>query len=215
MHKAPLGVLCAWSVAMLGARMWYSGRGTFSFLAWNLLLAAVPVVMAVALQALALRRAPGALQFLVFGAWLAFLPNAPYLITDFVHLASRPPVPLWYDIAMLGSFAATGALLGYGSVADVEAVIADRFGTVAGALVAFGSLGLCGFGIYLGRFGRWNSWDLLTAPSALAREAAAVFADPFAHPRALVVSTIYGLALMLGYAALHGFARSLPRNRPG
>lgn len=213
-HKAPLAALCVWCVALLVVRSLYAGRVQFAFLVWNLFLAAIPVVMALVFAALARRKAFPALQVGAFAVWLAFLPNAPYLVTDFIHLSSRPPVPLWFDVALISSFAATGVLLGYSSVADVEAVVAERFGRRVGTAVALGSLGLCGFGIYLGRFLRWNSWDLVTSPATLAREVLGQLLNPLAYPRGLVVSLIYGLALMLGYVALHGFARSLPRPHP-
>lgn len=209
-HKLPLVVIGLWCVAMFGVRVWYADRTTFSFLLWNLFLAAVPVTLAYVLRLLSARRTAAPLQVLVFVGWLAFLPNAPYLVTDFIHLDSRPPVPLWFDVAMLASFAAAGVVYGYSSVADVETVVADRFGRGVGLAVALTSLGLCGFGIYLGRFLRWNTWDLVASPIALGREVAGYLANPFADPRAFLVSAIYGAALMLGYGVLHGLARSLP-----
>lgn len=209
-HKLPLLAIGLWCLVMLGMRIWYAERATFSFLLWNLFLAAVPVVLAGVLRALAARRTALPLQVLVFVGWLAFLPNAPYLVTDFIHLDYRPPVPLWFDVALLASFAATGVVYGYSSVADVETVVADRFGRGIGLAIALASLGLCGFGIYLGRFLRWNTWDLVTSPVALGRELAGYLANPFADTRAFLVSAVYGAALMLGYGVLHGLARSLP-----
>lgn len=213
-HRVPLLLLCAWCIALLLARTAYvvafGGRIRFFFLAWNLLLALVPVTLALALRALSARRGLPALKAAVFAGWLAFLPNAPYLVTDFVHLESRPPVPLWFDIALLASFAAAGVLLGYTSVADVEWVVARRHGRTAGRAVALGALALCGFGIYLGRYLRWNSWDLLFSGEDIARQIGSGLLDPLAYPRAWGVSIIYGAALVLGYIVLQGLARTLP-----
>jgi uncharacterized membrane protein len=93
-------------------------------MAWNLFLAAVPAVAAW-LFARAMGRDSSTIEkvgwFLV---WLIFLPNAPYIITDFVHLTPRPGIPFWYDTALLVSCAGTGLLLGYTSIADVQFVIA-------------------------------------------------------------------------------------------
>lgn len=214
-HRMPLVLLCAWCIALLAARAAYAvafgARVRFFFLVWNLFLALVPVALALALRALSSRHTAPVLQGAVFAGWLAFLPNAPYLVTDLVHLEPRPPVPLWFDIALLASFAAAGVLLGYMSVADVEWVVSKRFGRAVGRAVALSALALCGFGIYLGRYLRWNSWDLLFSGEDIARQIGSGLLDPLAHPRAWGVSVIYGAALVLGYIVLQGVARTLPR----
>jgi uncharacterized membrane protein len=202
-------VLLGWCVALLLLRVWRSGVLTYSFLVWNLILAVVPAVAAVVLRSLSDRKGRAPLKAAAFLVWLCFLPNAPYIATDFMHLKVRAPVPLWFDIALLGSCAAAGVLLGYASVADVQVALSRRFRPAVGALVACGSLFICGFGIYLGRFLRWNSWDVLTAPRALAVEIADRFLNPLSHPRTWAVSVIYGLALVLGYAVLHGVASTM------
>lgn len=207
--KLPLAALCVWCLVLLAARMWYAGYSTFAFLAWNLFLAIVPVVAAIALRSLSQQSGALVGRGVAFVVWLAFLPNAPYLITDLIHLRSRPPVPPWYDLAMLATFAATGVLLGYASVADVEAAVARHLGRGAGTTVALVSLALCGPGIYLGRFLRWNTWDIVMSPDAIAGQAAAGLLDPLAYQRAWVFSAIYGVSLVLGYLALRAFARGL------
>ena len=153
--------LLAWCAVLLAFRARRSGSPLFMFLVWNLFLAAIPAVAAqLFVWADAGRR--HAQQFLWFFLWLLFLPNAPYIITDFIHLTPRPPIPLWYDVAVLLSCAATGLLMGYTSLADVQHVITRRFGQIAGWSTAAVSLLLSGFGIYVGRFLRWNSWDAIT-----------------------------------------------------
>ena len=208
-QKLPLAALVGWCLALLAARTWYARNMTYWFMAWNLFLALVPVVAASVLHVASRHRRWFALKAIAFCVWLVFMPNAPYLVTDFIHLANRPPVPLWFDIALFGSYAATGLLLGYSAVADVEAVVVARFGRIAGMLVAAGSLLLCGFGIYLGRILRWNSWDIVTTPLPLAREIADRALNPSAHPAAWGASAIYGVGLVLGYLAIRGVAGAL------
>lgn len=208
--KLPLAALCVWCLLLLAARITYAGHRTFTFLAWNLFLAVVPVVAAAALRALSTRRAALIARGAAFVVWLAFLPNAPYLVTDLIHLRSRPPVPPWYDLAMLATFAATGVLLCYVSVADVEAAVSRHLGRAGGSTVALVSLALCGPGIYLGRFLRWNTWDLVMSPDAIAGQAAAGLLDPLAYQRAWVFSAIYGGSLVLGYLGIRALARTLP-----
>ena len=135
-------------------------------------------------------------------AALLFLPNAPYLLTDLLHLALRPPIPLWYDLALLFSCAGTGLLLGYVSLLEVQVTVEEQLGRLAGWMVAAGSLLLSGFGIYLGRFLRRNSWDPLTDPAGLFRDVSDRLLNPTSYPRTYAVTLIFGIGLLLGYVAL-------------
>jgi len=211
-EKAPLVMLVFWCVAMLGVRMWYSHGDMNGFLLWNLTLAVVPFVAATVVRALPSNRILIAPRVVLLATWLAFLTNAPYLVTDLMHLGPAAPVPFWFDVALFGSYAATGVLLGYAAVADVEAWLSGVIGRVAAAFVAFGALLLCGFGIYLGRFLRWNSWDVLSSPRRLASQALHQLAHPLSHPSAWEVSAVYGVGLVLGYIALRSLAPTLRRD---
>ncbi len=187
-RTAAFVLLLAWCAALLTVRVWRAGSLMYLFLAWNLFLAAIPAFAAARLQyEKASWRQAGWLAL-----WLAFLPNAPYIVTDFVHLRARPPVPLWFDIALLISCAATGLLLGYASVADVQRFIARKFGEATAWLCAASALVLSGAGIYLGRFLRWNSWDILANPIAIVLSI---------QPRVLSVTLVYGFGLVVGYLA--------------
>jgi uncharacterized membrane protein len=203
---ALIGVLLGWCAALIGLRILRTGTVSFAFLVWNLFLAFIPMLMASLLLEAHRRRLPAVFQAGCFALWLLFLPNAPYILTDLVHLAPRPPVPLWYDLALLLSCAGTGLLLGYASVAVVQAVVAEQFGRVAGWLVAIGSLALSGFGIYLGRFMRFNSWEVVTDPRQLLADVAGRLLHPRAHLSTFAVTLIFGGALTLGYLALRVLA---------
>jgi uncharacterized membrane protein len=200
--------LIAWCGALLVARVVRSGSFAYTFLVWNLFLAVLPPIFAVLFARATQRGSSPAVRIIWFVLWLLFLPNAPYIATDFVHLAAQPRVPLWFDIALLLSFAGTGLLLGYSSVADVQSAIASRFGRITGWIVAFSALILSGFGIYLGRFLRWNSWDAITDPFDVATYIARHSTHPASHPRTIAVTIIYGAGLALGYVAYQ-----LPRLR--
>lgn len=189
----PLTLLLGWCAALLFARVWRSGTVSYVFLVWNLFLAVIPV-WAAAMLARA-RSTPA--QAAWFAVWLAFLPNAPYLVTDFVHLRPRPHIPLWYDIALLLSFALTGLVLAYVSMADVQRFIARRFGEVQAWAVASLAMLLSGTGIYLGRFLRWNSWDLLANPLAILASI---------RGRVVSVTLVYGFGLLIGYLAFRALA---------
>jgi uncharacterized membrane protein len=195
-------MLLGWCGALLLFRFARSGSLTLGFLAWNLFLAAVPAV-----AAWFFARAMGRNSSLIervgwFVVWLVFLPNAPYVITDFVHLTTRPGIPFWYDTALLISCAGTGLLLGYTSIADVQFVIARRFSPLAGWMLVVAAVLLSGFGIYLGRFLRWNSWDTLTSTRQLSLAITERVMNPLSNPQTFGVTIVYGVGLFLGYVAL-------------
>lgn len=210
MHRSSLAlaILGAWCLALLAARITLSGTVTYVFLAWNLFLAFIPLAAATLLARLQETRRSGLAQAALAAVWLVFLPNAPYLTTDFVHLRARAPVPLWYDIALLCTFAVTGLVVGYVSVLCVQRVIARRHGDVMGWLCAASALALSGFGIYLGRFQRRNSWELLTNPLDVAMEIALRIANPFSYPRTLGVTAVYGGCLVVGYIVFRALSSS-------
>jgi uncharacterized membrane protein len=187
--------------ALLLARGWYAQGLRFRFLAWNLVLAVIPALAAARLAGADRSRKP--ILVALWGVvWLLFLPNAPYLITDLVHLQPRPPVPYWFDIGLFAAFAGAGVLAAFSSFGDVQQVATRHFGRWAGwAVVAVASFA-AGFGIELGRMGRWNSWDVLTQPGDLFREILARVVDPWSHPRALAVAMLYGSVLLFGYVAV-------------
>jgi uncharacterized membrane protein len=104
----------------------------------------------------------GSLGFWALGAlWLLFFPNAPYIVTDLIHLRDRSPVPIWFDAVMLFSFALTGLCLAFVSLLLFHRIVERRRGTPAGWIVVVVVSCLTGFGVYLGRYPRWNSWDLV------------------------------------------------------
>jgi len=195
-------MLLSWCGALLLFRFARSHSLALGFLAWNLFLAAVPAV-----AAWFFARAMGKDSSLIvrvgwFVVWLVFLPNAPYIITDFVHLTTHPDIPFWYDTALLVSCAGTGLLLGYTSIADVQFVIARRFSPLAGWMLVVAAVLLSGFGIYLGRFLRWNSWDTVTSPRQLSVAIANRVMNPLSNPQTVGVTVVYGVGLFLGYVAL-------------
>ncbi len=192
------------SVVMVLARLEYSGRFAYFFLVWNLFLAWMPYWLALA--AWNLREKPAyALTF--GGLWLLFLPNAPYLITDFIHLYPKHGVPVWYDSLMIFSFALTGLALGLVSLYLMQSVVIRWFGARLSWLFVAGALLLSGFGVYVGRFLRWNSWDLFANPLTLLRDMAHNLLTPEDFVKTAVVTL--SLAAVMGF--MYGMAHLLPR----
>lgn len=190
---------CSFCLALLAWRLEWSGRTSFYFLSWNLLLALAPLFFAwVAMLISDLGWKHLALFMLL--PWLLFLPNAPYILTDLLHLKARAPVPLWFDLTMLLAFALTGLMLGYLSMVCVEQVllrVMKRPWVMAiHGLVLF----LCGFGIYLGRFLRWNSWEVATRPNALFRVIGDRILHPADHPTTWATTLLVGAMLIIVFA---------------
>lgn len=186
---------CAGLVALQAA---WTGVLHYGFLLFNLFLASLPVgfsLLYVCAQTTVLRR--GAVLL-----WLLFLPNSPYLITDLMHLRSMQAGPVWLEVLLVFSCAATGLALGYFSVMQIHRTLAEAGRPVLGWLVAFGALFLSGFGIYLGRFLRWHSIDAVRNPLPLLGDIFERVMDPTSHPRTWGVTLGFGLFLSLGYAFL-------------
>ena len=204
---AALALASAFCVATLVARWVYSEPGAYRFLAWNLLLAWIPLVAAVLVYDMQ-RRGVRARRLLPAAAvWLLFLPNAPYLLTDLIHLGSRNDAPLWFDLVLFMAFAWTGALLGFLSLYLMQVVVRRLAGSAVGWAFVGASLLASGFGIYVGRSLRWNSWDFLTRPDALLSDVWARLSDPLAYPRSFGMTVALTALLSVLYLVLYAFAQ--------
>ncbi|MEM9859092.1 MAG: DUF1361 domain-containing protein [Bacteroidota bacterium] len=145
-----------------------SGNFTYFFLGWNLFLAWIPLFFALIWRnRLKFGKLAKWKAISMFCLWLLFFPNAPYLITDLVHLNTRFNPAIWADTLLLFSCALAGLVLGIYSLHIVHKLIIRYLGEFKAWLVIGGSLILTGYGIYLGRVQRWNSWDLFTRPVTL------------------------------------------------
>jgi uncharacterized membrane protein len=184
-------VTSAISIAVVAVYRLAAGNGALDFLFWNLALAWVPFAAALALDDV--RSTPLRLQLPLLALWLVFFPNAPYLVTDLIHIdpADHSGVGILGDVALV-SVAPAGLALGFSSLALVERTVRGRFGGRVALAVSVLSLAAASLGIYLGRVVRLNSWDLLTRPRLVGTVLRQLVSDPLAHPLA-VVATI-GLA---------------------
>jgi uncharacterized membrane protein len=219
---AMVGLLMAASlicVALVGARMMYSHSVHYWFLIWNLALAWVPFVFAGLAYTMATARRAVAYVLIVVAAlvWLIFFPNAPYILTDFLHLGSMGDmVPGWYDVLMLFWFSWTGLMLGVVSLYLMQDIVARAFGGATSWVFVVMAAGLGSFGIYLGRFLRWNSWDLLRRPMPLAGELYGRVTDRASQPRLLGFTVLFALLFLFIYVAVYIFAKlAKPSTEPG
>jgi uncharacterized membrane protein len=221
---AVLLVSSAAGLALLSFRLYYSGNVGYSFLAWNLVLAWIPLWLALAMTGL--RRSGwqvGPAAWALGLLWLLFFPNAPYLLTEFIHLdpeyavSLRPlrrlaglsparDVPVWFDAVLILMFAWNGLLLAIVSLHIVHRAVRSRMGAACGWSTVVLVLGLSGFGVSLGRFQRWNSWDLFFRPFTLLADVAGRLFNPFAHPKTTAVTVLFWSFLLLAYLSFVAMA---------
>jgi uncharacterized membrane protein len=199
---AALLAATAWCLLLIAVRKYEFGAAQYRYLVWNLALAWIPMLFALLLVA-AYRLRRSALELVALGgAWLLFLPNAPYILTDFIHLG---PDHRMYDTLLVGSFAFTGLALGFVSLLLVQLVVTRAGGALLGWAVALGSLFFASVGIYLGRIIRLNSWDAVQRPHRLLQLARLRLEDPFGNRYLIGFVILFCCFLTLAYAGFYGF----------
>jgi uncharacterized membrane protein len=218
-----VGMLALTTVASLGlqlVRQAWTLEGRFLSIAWDLFLAWVPFAAAVAIERL--HQSTGRRHWIVLGAlsliWLLFFPNAPYLVTEFVHLGPRPAWDAlwWCDLVVILLIAWNGVLLGFASLYLVQRVVEAELGRAWAWIIAVALMALGSLGITMGRFQRLNSWDALLRPRVIVRSFRR-FTDPHTFRHNMGLATLLMGLLTLEYvtfAVLVAAARaSVPSQR--
>lgn len=196
-------LVSALAVALLLGRIVRSHTITYTFLLWNLFLAWIPYLSSLWADRLHEGQPRRPLRLLLPGfLWLAFFPNAPYLLTDIWHLQERQAIPLWYDASLLSVFALAGLFLAIFSLRTMQRLARAYGGMLAGWLFVLLAVSLAGLGVYLGRFLRWNSWDLILHPHAIASDVVLRLTNPLEHPQALAFTVLSAAILLVSYLAL-------------
>lgn len=140
----------------------------YGFLVWNLFLAIIPYLISQFMLARSLTVQIPKIWFMFgFLIWLLFLPNSPYIITDLVHLHDRSSNLLWLDMFLVFVFALNGLLLGLLSLLDMTQLLHRRYTSKSSSFIIGIVCLLSGYGIFLGRFLRFNSWDIVIKPWTL------------------------------------------------
>jgi uncharacterized membrane protein len=220
-HKYKLIILVlllaasAISATLAKARMVYSNTNDYAFLLWNLVLAWIPLVFASAAYTVSWTRK---FLFLIIPicalVWLVFFPNAPYLLTDFQHLSQiKGNAPLWFDVILLIWFAWTGLLLGVFSLYLMQEIVARAFGPLISWIFAITVTALSSIGIYLGRFLRWNSWDILGNPLPIVHDIYEWLRYPFSNLRTWGFTTLFTLFFLFIYLTFYTFGHVIQEQK--
>lgn len=201
--------------ALLGARIFLSGAWRQLYLPLNLFLAWLPFVFAWRAARVDTESRAGRWRFRACAlAWLLLFPNAPYILTDLWHLPPNSHHRFWGDLVLILLFALNGLVLGFLSLYLMQTVVARRFGWVTGWLFAVAASALSGFGVYIGRFLRWNSWDVFLNPIGLLTDLAEWLVSIPSTPRLFLLPALFATLLFVAYVLLYALTRlpAVPAN---
>lgn len=200
-----IAVSVSFTIALLAVRIFFTGSTIYLFYPWNIFLGTLPLFFS---SRLLKRHSLNWKTFSLMGCWLLLLPNAPYLVTDIFHFEERPPVPYWYDLLIVVSGAWNGMLLFIISLMQMEQflrrVINKRWLNMAMLVLLFAS----GYGIYLGRYLRYNSWDVITKPVTIASSSINHVIHPFQNISLWVFTFLFSSFLSIVYFSV----KYLPAN---
>lgn len=204
-----LNVACAICIMLVVARVAYSDSQRHIGLIWNLFLAWIPFMLAYFAHLVSWRRASLYLIIPVIAfLWLIFFPNAPYMLTDLQDLARQATdAPLWYDVIIVVWCSWTGMMLGVVSLYLMQDIIMRTFGRAPGWIFVFVISALSSFGIYIGRFVRLNSWDILQNPAETAQEILGIVVDPSMRLAAFTLG--YSSFFLFVFLLLYSFSHML------
>ena len=191
--------LSVFSLFILIIRMKLTDSYYYLFLVWNLFLAFIPFAISTYLS---LDQKLNNISFLMISmVWLLFLPNAPYIITDLFHLQYSHPNRIWLDVLTISAFAVTGMYFFYQSLLTMETVFKTKFGIITSTYITPLLIVLVAFGMYLGRYLRFNSWEILSQPFSIFESIIEIIFNPKTHYSAWLFTTLFALFLAVFYYA--------------
>lgn len=190
---------------LISFRIIYSGTYRYVFMAWNIFLAWIPYALSGFFKTYRLKEKWK--QLFLFVSWLLFFPNALYIVTDLVHMQGESNMPWWYDAVLLFASSFIGIVLAFVSLQNAESYLQTLLSKKATAVGLAFILFLGSFGVYLGRFQRWNSWDVLNNPLELAMDILSKMIHPVQHYRVWAITILFTAIYSLTYY----FLKHLPK----
>ncbi|MEN8118879.1 MAG: DUF1361 domain-containing protein [Bacteroidota bacterium] len=189
-------------------RVYLTGSSLFLFLNWNLFLAFIPWLFStIIIVKPGLQKKKSVIMGLFF-LWILFFPNALYILTDLLHLRINSLMPIWFDLVLILSFAWTGLLFGFISLIHIEYLLEKYTNKKVVSFISVFLLFTASFGIYLGRYLRWNSWDVIISPFSLLYDIIDRIIHPFAHPGTWGMTILMGLLLNMFYWSFKFLSRN-------
>ena len=202
------------SLLLFAARVFGADNFRFGFLFWNLLLAFVPLLLVVALVHNLARQRWFSWQNLgLTFLWLGFLPNSFYILSDLIHIHLTGEINILFDVVLFFSFIFNGYVFGFWSLYLVHRELLKRFSRDLAHVTVAGILLTCSFAIYLGRYLRWNSWDVFLHPFGILFDVSGRLANPVAHPQSVTTTLTFFMLLGSIYWVIFEFVNLLRGQR--
>jgi uncharacterized membrane protein len=199
-------VSCSFSFILLCSRVAATGYVTYVFLLWNLFLAFIPYAISYWLCN-NIHVSKNKLKFIgIVCAWLLFVPNSFYILTDLFHLDRVASAPKWFDLLLLLSFAWNGLFFGVLSIQKMETILHAISGKTFSLFIIFLVMSLNAYGIYIGRFLRYNSWDIVAQPFSLLGEMIEMLLHPFDNKMEWGMIFCYSVFMTLLYITIKKMA---------
>jgi uncharacterized membrane protein len=170
----PTNLLIISSLTLSFVRICIEWEMVYMFLVWNLFLAWLPLFFSS--KANKVNNKYG--QLALLGLALLFIPNASYLITDFVHFRNGSHINVWFDMVLFFSYALTGLTLTMYTIDNLVQTLKARYSKFISSIFHFIVFPIIGCGIYVGRIERWNSWDVFVHPFRFTSEMIQIVSSP-------------------------------------
>lgn len=192
--------LLIFAVVLNMARIFLFGTESFIYIFWNIFLAAISfIISSLILKYINKNNFYNPIFIIGFLVWLLFLPNSPYVITDFIHLREVRIVPVMYDIILLFVSGAVSLLFGLFSLEQMEKVLNNKFTEKVTNRITIFIILFTSFGIYLGRTLRFNSWDFFINYHSLFGSIIEIFSKPGKHINAYFYTIIFFFLIYSSY----------------
>ncbi|MBI1342953.1 MAG: DUF1361 domain-containing protein [Terrimonas sp.] len=196
-------------IALVAIRVLVTREIFFLFLPWNLFLACIPYAITQWVSNHP-RWIENRYRFiLVFFLWLLFIPNAFYIITDLFHLGQSTEAPRWYDLAVIFSFAWNGILMGILSVRRMEKIFSIIAPFFNGLFFVLPVMWLNALGIYIGRYLRYNSWDVFSNPIRLTGDILYLIHHPLRNIKEWGMIGCFTLLMVILYESIKRMGKSI------
>ncbi|MBA3647029.1 MAG: DUF1361 domain-containing protein [Chitinophagales bacterium] len=191
-----------YSIALELLRIYLSGHKNYFYFIWNLFLAWVPYLISMYLPITYYKLKIKIIAYFLLVIWFLFWPNSPYIITDLLHLNAKQNIPLWFDLCLILSFAWTGLMLGFTSLIEIQNLIRKRFNRVIAWTFSIVTILTGSLGIYIGRYVRLNTWDVVANPMRVYFDIAKNFNTHMMRTETLGMVILYGIFLLIGYLTI-------------
>lgn len=176
------------------------GKLSFIYILWNIFLALIPFVISIILLNYSEKNKLNKTFFVIGGiVWIIFLPNAPYIVTDLIHLGVVRGVPVLYDSILLFTSAFVGVFLGLSSIYNIEKILLSKYSREITQVIIIVILGLTSFGMYIGRSFRFNSWDVFVSPLSFTSKLFDIFSVTSNHIETFSYMVLFFAFLYISY----------------